>query len=306
MERVLVAIPTQGRRNVSRLGESMQQLPAKWDPVLFLNGNYLLDADIPKLESDSGLKVIRLSCSGYASSRNAILDWAADYESLVFFDDDQVPCLGWAQALGAAQLSGISRPAAVLGPVMSIGARLGFIAGEWSRGKQGLVPQELIFRGPGYSGNTMLHLAFVREKNLRFETRFDSDGGEDTAFFAALRNEGGVIHFAPNALAVEFVDSDRLTAMGVFRAGRTSARRNYLLNSERKRMLLRIAGRLVVVPVFTIAALATIDRYRLARGIYSAGMIVQYLSDFCRGSQIEHARHPKESVTPARARGVPS
>ncbi len=283
-DKVLVAIPTQGRRDLRRLGHSMQRLPNGWRATFFVNGSRTAPQHLEAITAETGVPAVRLPESGYASARNGALSLANSYQWILFFDDDQLPSQGWAEAFDTALRAPESSAHAMIGPRVAVGSPHAFVSAQWTRGSKDLDKFDSDFEGHGYTGNTLIDMQFLQSRHLWFDPQFDVHGGEDTDFFERLRQQGGIVQFIPNALAIEIVDDDRLTPIGVFRSGRVNARRNYLSNPSHRAMLRRILGRALVTVPIGIAAVLTVDRLKLSRSIHSAGMLVQYIQDITRAT----------------------
>jgi succinoglycan biosynthesis protein ExoM len=161
-------------------------------------------------------------------ARNAVLEAARDVGAryLAFLDDDEIASPGWFAALRRRQAE--TGAAAVVGPVRAVyrpGAPL------WmQRGAVHDIRPEFDRNGEvrdGYTSNVLLDLSSPAIRGLGFDPRRGQTGGEDTAFFHALKAAGGSIVFAPDAMVQEGVPDDRATLRWLlrrrYRMGQTHA-----------------------------------------------------------------------------------
>jgi len=63
----------------------------------------------------------------------------------------------------------------------------------------------------GHTTSSLVRLDCIRSLELRFDPFFSLTGGEDVAFFQAIRDAGGKTVFASNAIVYECIGSERLT-----------------------------------------------------------------------------------------------
>lgn len=141
---------------------------------------------------------------GISQARNAAitkaLELGADW--IAFIDDDEVADANWLQALWSA--AGQHTADIVAGPVPQFSAE----------GAQ-------IWKGPKRTegsrmkrcaaGNVLFRTSIASENGLRFDSRFDLTGGEDTDFFSRAHRLGAVIVWTNTAIAREIVPPTRLT-----------------------------------------------------------------------------------------------
>jgi succinoglycan biosynthesis protein ExoM len=172
---------------------------------------------------------LRYACEpvqGVSSARNRALDLVPpDADCIAWIDDDEVPVSGWLdELLDVRQTYGAS---IVQGPV-----RPHFLAPppRW------LVRGRFLELGPyrdggrlhyGYTGNSLIDAAVVRQLGLRFDPRFDRTGGEDQRFFGCALAAGHRVITAEQALVHEWVPASRTTLAYLlrrrFRMGTTLA-----------------------------------------------------------------------------------
>jgi succinoglycan biosynthesis protein ExoM len=159
-------------------------------------------------------------------ARNACLD-AARADWLAFIDDDEIAEPQWIAALlREARAGGWD---AVLGPVRAV---YDGDAPGWMRQGDFHSTRPVVRQGSietGYSGNVLVRRALVEAAGLRFDLRFGRTGGEDLDFFYRLRDAGGRIGYAEDALAIEPVPNGRASLKWLlsrtFRAGQSHGSR---------------------------------------------------------------------------------
>jgi succinoglycan biosynthesis protein ExoM len=172
---------------------------------------------------------LRYECEpvqGVSSARNRALDLVPpDADCIAWIDDDEVPVPGWLDELlhvrrtyGASIVQGPVRPHFLAPPP------------RW------LVRGRFLELGPyrdggslhyGYTGNSLIDAAVVRQLGLRFDPRFDRTGGEDQRFFGRALAAGHGVTTAEQALVHEWVPASRTTLTYLlrrrFRMGTTLA-----------------------------------------------------------------------------------
>jgi succinoglycan biosynthesis protein ExoM len=156
------------------------------------------------------IRYIHAPARNISVARNAILVAALDAGAryLAFLDDDETASPGWLAGL-LAKLSA-SGMAAVVGPVCA--AYSPGAPGWMQRGAVHDIRPELDAKGTvreAYTSNVLLDLANPALRSLRFDPARGRTGGEDTAFFRALKAAGEHIGFAPDAVVHEMVPPDR-------------------------------------------------------------------------------------------------
>lgn len=210
-------------------------------------------------------------------ARNACLA-AARGEWVAFIDDDELPTPGWLTALVAEAKKG--RWDAVLGPVE---ARYPKNAPGWMARGGFHSTRPVWVKGEiqtGYTGNVLLRRAAVERLHLRFAEEFGRTGGEDLDFFYRLRDWGGRIGFAPQAIAYERVESGRASLKWLmrrnFRAGQSHGSR--LVSSGKRGRSLPLAAAKAAVcgvgAVLTAPLPARRNRF-LTRAALHAGVVAR-------------------------------
>lgn len=158
---------------------------------------------------------------GIAAARNRAMDAAAGDDLLVFIDDDESPHDGWLQHLFTTWRT--YRSAAVAGPVP---AHPETPLDEWLVASGVFVPRNLptgtLTKGFG-TGNLLLDLNQLRAADLRFDDAYGLSGGSDTKLAHSMRKAGLQIRWCNEAVADEFIPTNRLTHKWAFqRTLRTS------------------------------------------------------------------------------------
>ena len=144
-------------------------------------------------------------------ARNAVLAAARAQGAahLAFLDDDEIADPDWLSALAEA-LARNPGTAAVIGPVAA-----DYLPGapDWMRAGRLHDTLPVLDRDgqpvSGYTCNTLINLHHPALKDLWFDPARGRTGGEDTAFFHALRARGGPIAYAPEARMRETVPAER-------------------------------------------------------------------------------------------------
>jgi succinoglycan biosynthesis protein ExoM len=160
--------------------------------------------------------IVHEPAKGLSVARNRALDEAlrAGASHLAFIDDDELPHPAWLEALYTALSH--KGAAAAIGPVVPIFERppqgsLPLPAyADRRRQNQGLVDD-------GYTCNMICALSAIGAHGLRFDSRFNATGGEDTYFFKQLREKGLSIAWAENAIVFSVIPRHRMTAMWLWR-----------------------------------------------------------------------------------------
>ena len=230
MHPLTVAFCTYNRAD--RLERLVSALRAQSCPVPFellaVNNNSRDDtlAVLARLQQQAGapLRVVTEITPGIVPARNRALDEAAASEYLVFIDDDELPHAGLLDAACDALMheeadcvggrvcidfSPHGRPA-WLGDDL-----LGFLAAV-DHGKDAFWIQDE--STPVWTSNIGYRLAFLREHNLRFDSRYnrkgtsasDSGGGEDAVMLRRLLECRARIRYRPDMAVDHGVEPARL------------------------------------------------------------------------------------------------
>lgn len=164
---------------------------------------------------------------GIVAARNrALAEAPPDTDFIVFVDDDETVVPGWLEALirtkldtGATAVQGPMVPRYEVEPPPWMRALRIFDIGPFEQGER------LNFAA---TGNSLVDAAFLRDHDLCFDPRFNQTGGEDEEFYGRIRNAGGVIRAAAEAVAYDEVPAARMNLRWVlrrsFRMGNTLGR----------------------------------------------------------------------------------
>lgn len=151
-------------------------------------------------------------------ARNAALD-GANSPWIAFIDDDEHASSDWLIKL----LSARAGAHAVFGPSEAL---YGQEVPSWIRAgdyHSNRVPDKENPIMTGYTSNALVDAEFVRKHGLRFDPALGRTGGEDTMFFCALRQKGGVLSYARDAVVYETVAPHRINVRWIaarrYRAG---------------------------------------------------------------------------------------
>ncbi|MFV0258763.1 MAG: glycosyltransferase family 2 protein [Acidimicrobiales bacterium] len=154
------------------------------------------------------LRYVHAPEPGLAAVRNRALDEAAG-DVLVFIDDDEVAVPPWPD--GLIRVMAASGAVMVGGPVRTRFAEPPepwvTEGGFFDRAEPADGSRQRWLR----SGNLAIDVAAVRSAGLRFDPRFGTSGGEDTAFTRSADHLGLDLRWSADAVVVEEVGPDRTT-----------------------------------------------------------------------------------------------
>jgi succinoglycan biosynthesis protein ExoM len=202
--RVVVAIATRGDRSLQPLVDAIhRQTVAASRIVIATQGGTPPGAD--SADASLPITVIHARGPGYARGRNALLRFLAltcdSWDLVAFIDDDEEPAPRWLEAH--------ARTLETYGADVSFGP----IHRRWPESASAAVRRADLPRRPtmaegpyhedGRTGNCCLRLDALHRGRVRFDERFDTTGGEDTAFFEDLRRRGAEFAWSPDASVVE-------------------------------------------------------------------------------------------------------
>lgn len=212
---------------------------------------------------------------GIAAARNRALAEAANFDLLVFIDDDEVPVENWLALLVEQYLT--TRPAAVAGPVVSDYAHE---PSAWIREGE-FFKRRRMASGSALSvaatNNLLLDLRQVRSLGLAFDERFGLSGGSDTLFTRQLVKRGGSMIWCDEAIVIDRVPASRLSRDWVLRRALRSG------NSFSRVALELASGRWLALP--TRLGLLGHGGIRLAGGgaRYVMGLVLQATDHRAKG-----------------------
>jgi hypothetical protein len=171
---------------------------------------------------------------GIGNARNRALDEVHVAETLVFFDDDQVPLPGWLEALIKAHTA---KPDAIISGLVlprfeSTPPRWG--QSGWAWGADRAVAQEGELLDTTGFGNVLIPYSLISLEEFRVRDPFLHRAGEDTYLCAVAKKCSFEILRARSAIAIEPVLHDRLRIGWVVERFRQAG--------ETNRMIMEIMG----------------------------------------------------------------
>ena len=166
--------------------------------------------------SSRGVRYVHEPHPGIAAARNRALAEGAAADLLVFIDDDGLPLDGWLQHLVDTWLR--YRSAGVSGPVLARfegGEPEPWVANSGVFDRTTRATGTLV--GGAGSGNLLLQLSELRDRNLIFDEEFGLSGGSDTMLTHALIKDGGQIRWCDEAEIYDYNSADRLSRRWVLK-----------------------------------------------------------------------------------------
>jgi len=220
---------------------------------------------------------------GLAFARNRALGEAmlSRADLIAFIDDDEMPAPRWLGSLvscldrcgGVAAVGPVapvfSAPPPTWLPVAAHGV-------ERCPDGQGYVQE-------GHTGNAILCAKFVRRHALRFDRRHNEIGGEDTHFFKCLREAGGRIAWASNALVYESVPQSRMTLGWIWRRWQRTAAIEAILNEDADRGTRARLGNVVRGVIRIVAGAGLICWTGIAYSWTRPDLVMASSYTLCRG-----------------------
>lgn len=182
---------------------------------------------------------------GIAAARNCTLSNAPDdADFIAFVDDDERVSASWLENMLITLRD--TDATAVQGPVEP----------DFDHPPKKWIEELSIFRiGPFLQGqklnfaatnNSVLNACTVREHNMRFDMRFNQTGGEDEEFYDRVRDAGGIIRAAANAIVFDNVPRQRLSLHWIlrraYRKGNTLGRIAILRKRGRSVRIVKAGG----------------------------------------------------------------
>src|SRR3990170_4562228 len=156
---------------------------------------------VESLSSDGIVDYAHAPVPGIASARNVALTRAADYDVVVFIDDDERPVSGWLRLLIDTYKE--HRSAAVVGPVVS---RYAIDPDPWITAGR-FFDRRRLPTGTSVdlaaTNNLLLDVRQIRALGLAFDERFGLSGGSDTLFTRQLHARGGTMIWCDEALVLD-------------------------------------------------------------------------------------------------------
>ncbi len=221
------------------------------------------------------IRYVNESTPGIAAARQRCLDEAAEFDLLLFIDDDEEPVGDWLLSMIDAWRS-FGRPAGVAGRILP---RYAVPPSEWILAG-GFFDRRRYPSGTAVhaasSANLLLDLNQVRAHGTTFDRSLGLSGGEDTLFTSTLVAAGGRLVFCDEAAVTDLVPAERSTHEWVLKRawfhGTTHATTRIRRASSRRRWVARVelvaggGARAVVGLVKAGAGKLTRNLSRNARG----------------------------------------
>ena len=268
MCKITIGIPTYQRP--AMLDKLLQSIFASHlDPALIKQVDIIIvDNDIEKTAEQTVIKWAKspispfglhyYSCpsKGLANVRNEIIDKAMLLEPdyMVGMDDDQYVSSTWLNELIATIVN--NRGDFALGPVIPIFETFVSPAiAQWF-GHQTIEDQKKV--NFLETANLVMRAQFIKDQQLRFDTRFNTLGAEDTYFGVSALKRGANIFWAAKAFVYETIPKKRATLQWLIkRKFRVANTYTYIMLLEKRyaRVLKKI---LVNVAYFFVGALAIV------------------------------------------------
>jgi succinoglycan biosynthesis protein ExoM len=195
---------------------------------------------------------------------------------LAFLDDDEIASVRWLDRLLAHR----ANASAVFGPSEAIYAaktRKWISIGDFHSNR--IIVRRGIVES-GYTSNVLIDMNFVHRHRLRFNEQLGRTGGEDTIFFAAMRQLGGRFAYAPEAIAHEIVSSEKTSLNWVvkrrYRAGQITSMMQQMYHAREYQLSLLQTPIKILYCVGTAALLVLLPRramWWLMRAVFHFGIL---------------------------------
>lgn len=182
----------------------------------------------------SGITYVHEPTPGIAAARNRALAESADFDLLVFIDDDERPTAGWLTSLLTTHLH--TGADGVVGPVVSaFAAPLDPWIADGGFFDRRRLPTGTEVRVAA-TNNLLLDLRLVRSISLQFDESFSASGGSDSLFTRRYTGAGFTLVWCDEAVVTDVVPAERATRDWVIR------RRYRIGNSWARTELALISG----------------------------------------------------------------
>ncbi|MCJ0904453.1 glycosyltransferase family 2 protein [Rhodococcus sp. ARC_M6] len=189
------------------------------------------------IEFGDGITYVHEPTPGIAAARNRALAESADFDLLVFIDDDERPTPGWLTSLLATRLR--TGADGVVGPVVStFAAPLDPWIADGGFFDRRRLPTGTEVRVAA-TNNLLVDLRLVRSISLEFDESFSASGGSDSLFTRRYTGAGFTLAWCDEAVVTDVVPAERATRDWVirrrYRIGNSWARTELALVSGSKR-----------------------------------------------------------------------
>jgi len=169
------------------------------------------ESTVSELQNTVGdtVKIIydNYAVKGLSNVRNQLIKLALkeDPTYLLFIDDDEFVTSEWLSEM--VKTIQINKGDMVMGPVDSkLDDSVPDYISTWFKRPDHENNSRVYFIR---SGNLIINAKFLQDSDLRFDSRFNSTGGEDSYFGIQMIKKGATIYWAANAVAYEIVPADR-------------------------------------------------------------------------------------------------
>jgi succinoglycan biosynthesis protein ExoM len=221
------------------------------------------------------LHYLHAPADNIAIARNAALD-AARAPLLAFVDDDEIPAPDWLATLSRVQQeTGADALVGSVQPVYPADAPAWLVDGDFHAKWPGVDASGRC--RDASTANALVVRARIR--GLHFDQRFGRSGGEDTLWFAQLRERGVEARPCVAAAVVEAIDRQRLSLQWLcrraFGSGQTHARVSRLLGRSSLRLGCLAAAKSMVCIAMSMCTVVRPVAWRrwLIRASLHAGVV---------------------------------
>ena len=203
---------------------------------------------------------------GVVHVRNQILDIAADFDYLVFLDDDQVVEGRWLYEFERAteEFPGafMAGPRSYELPKGCLDDRLTDVTFRTPRRNKGAQIKSMP------TGNSLVPVSELSDESrrLRFDPRYSFIGGEDTKFYREHVGLGAIIRWWPDAKVVEAVPAERASREAMEVRLRRAGHVNAMLDLEKKPRISVMTAYLARIVIGSLAASFGCTRNLRTRG----------------------------------------
>jgi len=195
------------------------------------------------------------SIKGLANVRNELIDRALLFnpDFLVFIDDDEFVTVDWLNELVKTVVNNDAD--AARGPVLAS------ISNKVSPGIATLLKRENYKNNSivekWTTGNLIIRLSSLAKFGVRFDSRFNKTGSEDTFFGREMARKGAKLFWAANAVAYEVIPEKRTNlSWFVKRTYRGAATYVFMLKIEKD--YFKILNKIIVSIVYLLIGLASL------------------------------------------------
>jgi glycosyltransferase involved in cell wall biosynthesis len=261
MYKIVICIPTFKRPEMLR-NLVLSILECNIDKSLIISRSIVIvDNDAEKSAEKTVAELVaregkgtEISYSGYpvkglANVRNELLriGLAKDPDFIVFVDDDEYVTMDWLNELVGTIES--NKGDMAMGPVNSVvGNHVPVNISCWLDRADYFNNAKLNFIR---TGNLIISVKSLLEKNVWFDSRFNKTGGEDSFFGLQMIKKGATIYWASKAVVCETVPDERANLKWLFARYYNGANKfAFILKIERNKV--KIAKKIVVSLIYIL------------------------------------------------------